>query len=69
MQWQMANHYKQGDIETIDALRSALGPEGFRGFCAGNVIKYVWRYRRKGSAVADLHKAKDYLNWLIDDLT
>ena len=64
----MSDHYKQGDIECIDALRSALGPEGFRGFCAGNVIKYCWRYKNKQSAESDLQKAKAYLCWLIDDI-
>ena len=61
-------HYRQGDIECISALRSALGVEGFRGFCSGNVIKYVWRHKRKGNAVADLEKAQQYLTWLIDDI-
>jgi hypothetical protein len=64
----MHEHYKQGDVECITALRSALGTEGFRGFCAGNVIKYMWRYQRKGSPEADLGKAKQYLDWLMDDL-
>ena len=64
----MSEHYRQGDIECVDALRSALGVEGFRGFCAGNVIKYVWRYQRKGNPEADLDKALQYLAWLRDDL-
>jgi hypothetical protein len=64
----MADHYKQGQIEAIDALRSALGPEGFRGFCAGNVIKYVWRHDKKGTPVMDLLKAQEYLDWLVKDL-
>ena len=63
----MSEHYRHGDVECIDGLRAALGPEGFRGFCAGNVIKYVWRYKRK-AGVQDLEKAKQYLDWLIDDL-
>lgn len=63
----MSDHYRNGDIECIDALRSALGPEGFRGFCSGNVIKYTWRYRAK-NGVDDLRKAQQYLEWLIDDL-
>ena len=63
-----SEHYRQGDIQCIDALRSALGVEGFRGFCAGNVIKYVWRYQRKGNPEADLDKAMQYLVWLRDDL-
>ena len=61
-------HYRQGDIECVDALRSALGVEGFRGFCSGNVIKYVWRHKLKGNGGADLEKAQQYLTWLIDDI-
>lgn len=62
------DHYRQGDIECVDGLRSALGTEGFRGFCTGNVIKYLWRYQRKGNPKADLDKALQYLIWLRDDL-
>ena len=62
------NHYKAGGIECIDAIRSALGPGGFQSYCAGNVIKYVWRYRYK-NGVEDLKKAKVYLDWLLDSVT
>ena len=55
-------HYRQGGIECIDAIRAALTPEEFRGFCKGNVIKYTWRERHKAGD-ADLIKAVDYLNW------
>jgi len=41
------SHYTQGDIECIDAIRAALTPEEFRGYCKGNAIKYVWRERSK----------------------
>ena len=40
-------HYNQGDIECIDAIESALGPEGFRAYCRGNAIKYLWRAELK----------------------
>ena len=56
-------HYNQGDVECIDAIRSALNPEGFAAFCAGNVIKYVWRYQHKDGP-QDLKKAAVYLAWL-----
>ena len=59
-----SEHYRQGDIECIDALRSALGTEGFRSFCAGNVIKYLWRRSHKNNPEADLDKALQYLIWL-----
>ena len=36
-------HYSQGSIECIDAMKAALGAEGFRAYCRGNVLKYVWR--------------------------
>ena len=58
------DHYKTGEVECVDALRSALGPEGFQYFCQGNVLKYVWRYKRKGGK-QDLEKAKVYIDWLI----
>lgn len=53
--------YKHGDVECIDAIRAALTPEEFRGFCKGNVIKYLWRERWDG----DLVKAKDYICYAI----
>lgn len=43
-------HYNQGGIETIDAIREALGAEGFKAYCLGNVIKYAWRQNHKGGA-------------------
>lgn len=62
------SHYNQGDIECIEALRSALGPEGYKGFCAGNVIKYAWRYNGK-DGIKDAQKAKAYADYLIEELT
>jgi len=44
-------------IEPIDAIR-AWG----LGFNLGNVVKYVARAGRKGPAIDDLRKARDYLD-------
>jgi hypothetical protein len=41
-------HYRQGEIECIDAIRAALTEEEFRGYCKGNALKYIWRERHKG---------------------
>ena len=57
-------HYNNGDIETIDAIQSALG-DGLEFYLQGNILKYVWRYRHKNN-VEDLKKAQWYLNKLID---
>jgi len=61
------DHYKQGDIECIDAIEAALTPEEFRGYCKGNVIKYTWRERHKGEAVS-LAKCAWYLRRLLGKL-
>jgi hypothetical protein len=53
-------HYRQGEVECIDAIRAALGPDGFVAFCRGNVIKYTWRAGRKGNPAECLGKARWY---------
>ena len=58
-------HYNQAGIECIDAIEAALGAENFEFYLQGNVMKYLWRYRYK-NGVEDLHKAKWYLEKLID---
>jgi hypothetical protein len=57
-------HYRQGEIECIDAIQAALTAEEFRGYCKGNVLKYVWRERHKGSSES-LKKARWYLDRLV----
>jgi|688.fasta_scaffold34048_4 hypothetical protein len=53
-------HYKQGDVECIDAIESALTAEEFRGHCKANALKYIWRERHKGQDES-LKKAIWYL--------
>ena len=58
-------HYVQGSVECIDAIKAATaGLGGFEGCCAGNAVKYLWRWHRKGG-VQDLRKARWYLDRLI----
>ncbi len=61
-------HYKQGDIECIDAIRAALTEEEFRGYCKGNALKYIWRERHKGGSES-LAKAEWYLGKIIHEAT
>ena len=58
------SHYASGDIECIDAIESSMTPEAFRGYCKGNVQKYIWRYEQKGGKES-LEKAQWYLNRLL----
>lgn len=58
-------HYTAGGIEAIDAIEAALSGEGFRGALKANVLKYMWRYEKKADPIADLRKARWYLDRLI----
>jgi hypothetical protein len=58
------DHYRQGEIECIDAIRAALTDDEWRGFCKGNVLKYTWREKHKGGDGSML-KAQDYLRWAL----
>lgn len=55
-----------GKIETIDFIRDKLTPEAFRGYCIGNVLKYLSRYDKKEDPKQDLQKAEVYLGWAIE---
>lgn len=59
------SHYTTGDVECIDAIRSALSDVEFEGYCQGNAIKYLWRYKRKGKPSEDLKKARWYIERLL----
>ena len=60
------SHYKQGGIECIEAIKAATG-DGFIGYVWGNVLKYLWRWPKKGG-VDDLKKALWYLDRLIKEV-
>ena len=54
------DHYAVMKIQPIDFI---LANE--LGFCEGNVIKYLCRYKRK-NGLEDLKKARQYLDFLIE---
>tara|TARA_R110002126_G_scaffold135346_1_gene279493 strand:- start:478 stop:780 length:303 start_codon:yes stop_codon:yes gene_type:complete len=57
-------HYKQGKVECIEAIQSALTEEEFRGYCKGNAMKYIWRERHKGGTES-IEKAAWYLDYMM----
>ena len=60
------DYYNRGSVEAIDAIESACtGLTGYDGFLTGTCLKYLFRWRWKGTAVADLKKARYYLDRLI----
>lgn len=60
------SHYEgNGKVECIDCIESAVsGLEGFHAFCAGNAIKYLFRFSHK-NGIEDLRKAEWYIDRLI----
>ena len=60
------DYYNRGSIEAIDAIESACTDlTGFEGFLTGTCLKYLFRWRWKGTSLADLKKADYYLTRLI----
>lgn len=56
------SHYTYGEVETIDFIKSC----GFAiDFCAGNVLKYVSRYKHK-NGIEDIKKAQWYVNKMLE---
>ena len=62
-------HYQTDNgIECIDAIRAALGADGFVAYCRGNAIKYSWRAGKKSLHSEDLRKALWYLDRAAQEL-
>lgn len=59
------NHYKDGKIECIDAIESALSREEFIGFLRGQILKYTWRCGKKDAPAQEQKKAAWYNDRLI----
>lgn len=54
------SHYNVGEIETIDYIADKLGPDAFRAYVLGNIIKYASRAQHKGQFDADIEKIRNY---------
>ena len=54
------SHYRDKGIQPIIYIHA-----NNLGFCEGNVVKYVTRWREK-NGLADLEKAKHYIELLIE---
>lgn len=54
------SHYKKYKIQPVEFI-----VKNNIGFVEGNIIKYILRFKDKGG-IADLEKAKHYIELLID---
>lgn len=62
------DHYKTDNVECIDAIRAALGQEGFIAYCRGQILRYTWRLGKKDDALVEIGKASVYADWIKDAL-
>ncbi len=56
------DHYSAG-IEPIKFIQSHS-----MSFAAGNVVKYICRYKHKGQPLEDLNKARHYIDLLLREI-
>lgn len=59
------NHYCYGTIECMDYIDSCGYGEPY---CVGAAIKYLTRYKHKGTPLKDLKKAAWYVNHVIEKI-
>lgn len=60
-----SKHYTNKPIQPWDVIEGWYGKDAFAFFLAGNVLKYVCRWREK-NGVDDLRKARHCLDRLIE---
>ena len=58
-----AQHYIDSAMQPIEFMQTVMTPEQFRGFCIGNVVKYLARAPYKQQEASDKAKAKQYAYW------
>jgi hypothetical protein len=64
-QKEMVNHPKHYNIGNLEAI-TVIEDQGMGEiFCASNIIKYIMRYKHKGTPLEDLKKIKWYTERLI----
>lgn len=59
------DHYTWKGVECKTVIEiMTLGLPGAEAYYMGNVIKYLYRYPRKGTIETDLAKAEEYIHFL-----
>ena len=58
-------HYR---LEGKDIIRSVLGKDGYKNWCHGTALKYLFRAGKKEDELKDYKKAKEYISWIIKEM-
>ena len=56
-------HYTTGKIEVFDFITDQK-----MGYIEGNIIKYLCRYKHKGTPLCDVKKAQWYMDKLVEQM-
>ena len=63
------SHYNYKSMECKDIIDVMCeGLNGSEAYYMGAIVKYLYRYPKKGKAVEDLNKAKTYIDMIIEKL-
>ena len=63
------SHYNYKSMECKDIIKVMTeGLEGEEAYYMGAIVKYLYRYPKKGKAVEALNKAKTYIDMIIEKL-
>lgn len=64
------SHYKlEGlGLESKDIIKSVLGKDGYKNWCHGTALKYLFRAGKKEDELKDFKKAKEYISWIIKEM-
>lgn len=59
------DHYTWKGVECKDVIETMVtGLSGIEAYYMGNIIKYLYRYPKKGTLISDLSKAVEYTEFL-----
>lgn len=63
------SHYNYKSVECKDIIDVMCeGLNGSEAYYMGAVVKYLYRYPKKGKPIEDLNKAKTYIDMIIEKL-
>lgn len=60
------DHYTWKGVECKTVIQlMTVGLMGVEAYYIGNIVKYLYRYPKKGTLLQDLRKAREYIDMLI----
>ena len=64
------SHYRlEGlELESKDVIKAILGKGGYKNWCHGTALKYLFRAGKKEDELKDFKKARVYLDWIIEEM-